>query len=155
MSEEKLNTRERNTLYWTWQSEEIHWAARLDTLRKLAELGLIDIRVTAKGLMVLEDGRHPNNEPYTGPTPYAAQVRHATRHPEDPDRGWTTLFRGRTEYEAAEQLWETLQREGFRTGELPAHIADLAKEHVLSTERGVEFRVLRRAVIDVEEIGEH
>src|SRR5438067_2593601 len=99
-----INTRERNTLHWTWQCEGIHWAARLDTLRKLAELGMIDIRVTAKGLTTLKADRHPDSEPYTPRTPYAAQVRHANRHPQDPDKGWMTLFRGRTEYEAADQM---------------------------------------------------
>lgn len=150
----KLNMRAHNTLYWTQRAEGISENTRLAVLRELESLGMLEVRVTAKGLAYLNGHRQKFEDSYTPATPYAAQVRHATRHPESPDKGWMTLARDRSEYLAAEQLWESLQRNGFRTSEIPDHIQDLAKGHVLSTERGVEFRVLRREVIEVEEIGE-
>lgn len=149
---DELNTRERNTLakieiYETFESYRALPAhTRVGVLRTLIERGLVDVRATAKGLAVL--GREERKR-------YAAQVRHAHRFPGEPDRGWVTLFRGRNEYDTADQLWETLQRAGFRTNEIPDHIADLAKGHVISTEKGVEYRVLLRPrEIDVETLSE-
>src|SRR2546429_6636610 len=50
------------------------------SLHDALPIWMIDIRVTAKGLTTLKADRHPDSEPYTPRTPYAAQVRHANRH---------------------------------------------------------------------------
>ncbi|MFF3363603.1 hypothetical protein [Streptomyces misionensis] len=156
---DKLNTRERNTLARVWDRPgTVPELTQVDVLRTLVERNLLDVRVTAKGLVALDEalGGHHWSKLHTAQTPYAAQVRHAHRHPGNTDMGWVTLFRGCTEYAAADQLWETLQRAGFRTDEIPDHIADLTKGHVISTEKGVEYRVLLRPEeIETETIGEH
>lgn len=145
----ELSARERNTLgqIAKWEVYESYDAlperAQVNVLRSLIRRGLLDVRVTARGLAELGAQERMR---------YAAQARPAHRFPGEPGRGWVTLFRGRTECDAAGHLWETLQRAGFRTGEIPDHIGDLAKGHVISTEKGVEYRVLLRPQEYAEEV---
>lgn len=103
---------------------------RTAVLRKLLREGLVDLRVTAKGYAVLD--REPRKR-------YAAQVRPA-------DGEWTTAAHAHTEHDAADALWATLQRAGFRTGELADHVADLARGHELTAEDGTAYRVVLDSV---------
>lgn len=118
---------------------------RYAVLRELAERGMVELRVTAKGVMAASEA---SGRQYSAKTPYAAQIR-APRHRGDTsERGWITLVKAESEYAAADALWETLHQKGFRLSELTEHCADLAKGHVLAAEDGTEYRV---AVSTVEE----
>jgi hypothetical protein len=138
MTNEVTNA-ERMTLGRLHAYDSFPCYTRWVVFKTLVEKGLVDVRVTAKGLMAL-DAFH--GKEHKRKLPYAAQVRSSQFRNGDPEHGWVTLFRGCTEYDAATMLWEPMQEQGFRLGELADHAADLAKGHVLTTEEGAAFRVV-------------
>jgi len=142
---EELNARQYHTLAWTNITGEIPARAHRAVINELISMGMAELRVTSRGLQYLNK-RHAKETGHHGEqlrrTDYAAQVRAAHHHPDSPEQGWVTVSRGHTERDAAETLWETLQKAGFRTGELPDHIADLANGHAIGTQDGREFRVI-------------
>lgn len=67
---------------------------------------------------------------------YAAQTR------TNASRAWETITTDTDPATAAWFLRDGMEREGFRHSELTAHCEDLVKGHILTSERGHEFRVV-------------
>ncbi|CUW33431.1 hypothetical protein [Streptomyces reticuli] len=58
---------------------------------------------------------------------------------------WITIAEGDDSVEpedVAGLLWPQMQRADFRTGEILAHVQDLARGHVLVADNGTAFRVI-------------
>ncbi|MFE1075142.1 hypothetical protein ACFW5W_28485 [Streptomyces sp. NPDC058783] len=58
---------------------------------------------------------------------------------------WITVAEGGTDVERADVagcLWHVLQRADMHTGEIPAHVQDLARGRVLVADDGTAFRVI-------------
>ncbi|MET8680971.1 hypothetical protein ABZW18_26170 [Streptomyces sp. NPDC004647] len=72
---------------------------------------------------------------------YLAQTRPA-------GRGWINVAGGDDPRAVAEELWHAMQVVGFRICDLAGHVDDLAEGHVLTSEDGHDFRVIKRAGAD-------